>query len=406
MNSLGDLREKSTHRVVDQLLEVSSGLLLITELKSKLLRHLEHVMLALDVFHVRVYHEQEKIEDQIGRGSEDVERFTARQAEAVVQNGVRAAHRLDHLLAQLHRRRERLRVAAEDVAEVDVEQRAVGAQHQVVEVAVAHSENVHGDAVPRAALDERLQHLRLDAVKARAVRGAAAAGTAGCHSGSPVGPARVGGSPERSELEVEALLPQQLVHEHEHLNHQLVLAQIIAAFEDDRVLRRRVRRVRAQRGVRRRLAAGERQLEGEPHGRHGRLEDSRLLRHRAHDADGGVERHHQRALQAAQPGEHAARLLDHRTQPLDALGAALARRLELLRREGEGAHHLLLLLQRLEGPWLAHAESIEERVVHAAAEVLPVPLVAPLHVQIPVQEVGQLRVGDGAVDEQRGERAR
>ena len=35
-----------------------------------------------------------------------------------------SAHRLDHLLRELHRRRHRLRIAAEDVAEVDVEQRA------------------------------------------------------------------------------------------------------------------------------------------------------------------------------------------------------------------------------------------------------------------------------------------
>ena len=54
---------------------------------------------------------------------------------------------LDHLLAQLHGRREGLGIPPEDVAEVNVEERARGAQHEVVKVPVAHAEQVHGHAV-------------------------------------------------------------------------------------------------------------------------------------------------------------------------------------------------------------------------------------------------------------------
>ena len=47
-----------------------------------------------------------------------------------------------------------------DVAKVDVEQAAVGREHEVVVVAVAHAQDVGHDAVPRAALHKRVQHLR------------------------------------------------------------------------------------------------------------------------------------------------------------------------------------------------------------------------------------------------------
>lgn len=60
-------------------------------------------------------------------------------AELVVVFGVYAAHGLDHLLAELHRRRQRLGVATQDVAEVDVEQRSGPGQQQVVQVTVTHA---------------------------------------------------------------------------------------------------------------------------------------------------------------------------------------------------------------------------------------------------------------------------
>ena len=63
--------------------------------------------------------------------------------------GVDAAHCFDHLLTKLHRRRQRLGVAAQDVAEVDVEQTAGLGQQEVVEVPVTDAEQVGDDAVAR-----------------------------------------------------------------------------------------------------------------------------------------------------------------------------------------------------------------------------------------------------------------
>ncbi len=47
-------------------------------------------------------------------------------------------------------------------AEVDVEQAAVGAQHEVVQVTVAHPQDVRHHTVPRAALHKRVQRRLLE----------------------------------------------------------------------------------------------------------------------------------------------------------------------------------------------------------------------------------------------------
>ena len=92
-------------------------------------------------------------------------RLTAVRLEAVIVRRGRAAHRLDHLLAQLHRRRQRLRVTAcssesvftrrvwfvasqykgmrgctEDKSKVDVEEVPPFREQEVVEVPVADAE--------------------------------------------------------------------------------------------------------------------------------------------------------------------------------------------------------------------------------------------------------------------------
>ena len=69
--------------------------------------------------------------------------------EGLVVVRVDAAHGLHHLLAELHRRRQRLGVAAQDVAEVHVEQAAGLGQQQVVQVAVTHAQKIGDDAVAR-----------------------------------------------------------------------------------------------------------------------------------------------------------------------------------------------------------------------------------------------------------------
>ena len=47
-----------------------------------------------------------------------------------------------------------------DEAKVDVEEAAIGAQHEVVQVAVADAQDVRHHAVPGAAAHKGVQHLR------------------------------------------------------------------------------------------------------------------------------------------------------------------------------------------------------------------------------------------------------
>ena len=60
---------------------------------------------------------------------------------------VHAAHSFHHLSAQFHGRRERFRVAAQNVAEVDVEQFAALCEQQIVQMAITHSQQICDDAV-------------------------------------------------------------------------------------------------------------------------------------------------------------------------------------------------------------------------------------------------------------------
>mmetsp|Transcript_38688 Transcript_38688/g.121462 ORF Transcript_38688/g.121462 Transcript_38688/m.121462 type:complete len:282 (+) Transcript_38688:866-1711(+) len=244
---LVDLREERGDALRDELLEVERRLL-VGEVEPQLLRHLEHVLLRLEVGDAGVDHQQQQVEDEVRRRAQDVERLAAKHAEPLVEARVGAAHRLDHLLAQLHRRREGLRVAAEDIAKVDVEERAVGAEHEVVEVPIAHAHQVHGDAVACARLYEPLEHRRRDAVRRGAVRVELREETADVapllledvrerrasrHSlHHPLGGRRREHA-VRSQLQVKPLRAQQRVHQPQHRQHHLVLAQIVAALEDD-----------------------------------------------------------------------------------------------------------------------------------------------------------------------------
>ena len=52
-----------------------------------------------------------------------------------------------------------------DEAKVDVEEAAVGREHEVVVVAVAHAQDVGHHTVARAALHKRVQYLRFQAIR-------------------------------------------------------------------------------------------------------------------------------------------------------------------------------------------------------------------------------------------------
>ena len=58
-----------------------------------------------------------------------------------------ASHRLDHLLAQLHRRRQRLRIASQNESEIHVEQFPARREQQIVVVTIADAQDVRDDAV-------------------------------------------------------------------------------------------------------------------------------------------------------------------------------------------------------------------------------------------------------------------
>ncbi len=154
MNSINDHRENTPHTIHNQTLKMPHRLLL-THLQMEALPHLLHhpPRLDLDIGNIGIDHQAEQIEDEVralaqrGVGREAVG-FEGR----VVRRG-RRAHALDHLLAEFHLRREGLRVPAEDVAEVGVEEVPVGRQEEVVEVAVADAEEVGDDAVSGAGFD-------------------------------------------------------------------------------------------------------------------------------------------------------------------------------------------------------------------------------------------------------------
>ena len=100
--------------------------LLLAHLEMEPLLHLQDglVRLELDVRDVGVDHEGEEVEDEVRRLAQ---RRVGREAvllEGRVVRRLGAAHAVDHVFAELHHRCERFGVAAEDEAEVGVEEAA------------------------------------------------------------------------------------------------------------------------------------------------------------------------------------------------------------------------------------------------------------------------------------------
>lgn len=164
-------------RLVQERLEVLDGFFL-SEVEPKLVLELLVHIPVLDVRDICIDHECDEVKDQVCGFAQDAECGEAERAEARIVGRACAAHRVDHLFADLDRRREWLGVPAENVPKVDyertrvsgrmcrrsdflgrtMEEVAVGREHEVVQVPVAHSEQVRDDAV--AGCTERLQHLR------------------------------------------------------------------------------------------------------------------------------------------------------------------------------------------------------------------------------------------------------
>ena len=86
-------------------------------------------------------------EESCNLPSEVEESRVAELAELRVMLRVDAAHGLHHLFAQFHRRRQRLGIPSEDVAEIDVKEFARFGQHQVIKMTVADAQQVRDDTI-------------------------------------------------------------------------------------------------------------------------------------------------------------------------------------------------------------------------------------------------------------------
>jgi hypothetical protein len=76
MQPLDELWEERAHRFVDELLKVARRLLVI-EVEPELFGDGEHLDLPTQVLDLRIDHEHEQVEDQVGLRPQDVEGLSA-----------------------------------------------------------------------------------------------------------------------------------------------------------------------------------------------------------------------------------------------------------------------------------------------------------------------------------------
>ena len=145
--------------------------------------------------------------------------------------------------------------AAEDVAKVDVEEAPAFGDHHVVVVAIANPHEVRRDAVPRETAHEEVrrrgvlrvarvvlaQEERYGVLGERPDEARVRAAVLGLNprqrhglgddfDDAAVRPRRHGAV--RRHWEVEAVLPPQPVEDAQHLQHERVLAEVVAHLED------------------------------------------------------------------------------------------------------------------------------------------------------------------------------
>ena len=158
MQAINHHAKHGTHTIGNDLLQQPRGLLL-TDVEVEAFADLADgaaagaPVLLLQDAHVgdgAAHHQAEEVEDEAAALAQGGVGGEAVALEAGVVGGAGAAEALDHLLGDLDQRRERLRVAAQDEAEVDVEEVAVGAEQEVLQVPVPDPEDVGDDAVARA----------------------------------------------------------------------------------------------------------------------------------------------------------------------------------------------------------------------------------------------------------------
>lgn len=72
-----------------------------------------------DVGNVGIHHEGDKVEYEVGTLPQDGEGRKAKVLESCVMDGLYAAHGIEHLLAYLDRRSERLGISSKDISKID-----------------------------------------------------------------------------------------------------------------------------------------------------------------------------------------------------------------------------------------------------------------------------------------------
>eukprot|EP00051_Salpingoeca_urceolata_P025049 m.444883 g.444883 ORF g.444883 m.444883 type:complete len:427 (-) comp20300_c6_seq2:1677-2957(-) len=245
------LGEHGVDAFVHGFLKVLDGSLL-AQVEAKLVLHLHDCLVRVErnVVHVRVDHHRKQVEDQVGIFAQDQKRIVTVRPKLPHLVARHPTHALDHFLAEFKRRRVWLWVSAENVPKVDVEQMAVLAQQQVVQVSVANPEQKSHHTVPSTALDIVVHHVLIDAIRCLFVRielakvvlnGSVVRQDAsnGWGAGNKLHQSVIrtcGKYTVRCELEVEVFLFEQLVHECNDLDHELILAQVVSRFENDTVL--------------------------------------------------------------------------------------------------------------------------------------------------------------------------
>lgn len=123
MNGINNHRKNTPHTIRNQRLKPPHRLLL-AQLQMEPLPHLPHRLIRLepDIRDIGVDHEREQIQDQVAGFAKGGVGGEAVGFEGSVVRGGAAAHAFDHFFAEFHHWGEGFGVAAEDVAEVCVEE--------------------------------------------------------------------------------------------------------------------------------------------------------------------------------------------------------------------------------------------------------------------------------------------
>lgn len=89
------------------------------------------------------------------------ERCVAEFPKLRVMLGMNTAHGLHHFFAEFHGWRQRLGIASEDVAEIDVEEFARFGQHQIIQMSIAHTQQVRDDTIARCSPNKELYQTQI-----------------------------------------------------------------------------------------------------------------------------------------------------------------------------------------------------------------------------------------------------